>query len=250
MTVNVQNISNTKPRELMRNLSSFIAPAILAIGTLFMVGCESEDAKKISNAQNCLDHATSSTVSECTDIVSGMTSKESYHIRCSAHYISQGFTGARFASAFEQLKSSGSSVDPMTTAMAFMAFNSQTEADTTLSDCTASGVQSLLRMSTLTSLATVVASASANNLLPSVGTTGLTATQMQTAIQNLINTPSASTNQTIGTIAISAQAAYCNTGSSFATNEVCTNLNAAVNSGASAATIGAALLTQLNTVSH
>ncbi len=248
MTVNVQKIPNTKPRELMRNFSPMIALLILATGTLFMMGCESEDAKKISNAQNCLDHATSSTVSECTDIVSGMTSKESYHIRCSAHYISQGFTGARFASAFEQLKSSGSSVDPMTTAMAFMAFNSQTEADTTLSDCTASGVQSLLRMSTLTSLATVVASAS--SLLSSVGTTGLTATQMQTAVQSLISSPNASTNQTIGTIAISAQAAYCNTGSSFATNEVCTNLNAAVSSGASAATIGAALLTQLNTVSH
>ena len=229
---------------------------LIAVSTLLLLtSCETPDDQKLATAQNCIDGAkTSADADRCTAIVAGVETEKAYLIRCSAGYIAQGFTGARFATAFQRLKDNpNSGQDPMATAMAYLIFTKSSvaySADNTLTNCTKSGVRSMMRLATMSKLATFIATAGLGSIPTSADPTdpAFNPASISTAISNLAGSGSAADQANVGTIAIAANAAYCNPGSSFATNEICTNLTAAINGGGSNQSIGQALLAQLQQI--
>ena len=221
-------------------------------GVAALTGCEVDEDKKLSAAQNCLDAATTASQADvCVAYVSGLTSQSSYLIRCSADFLAQGFTGARFASAFQKISSNTGGSDPMVTMMGYFVFASTLPAhtaDIAVSNCTLSGVRSMQRLATAAQLATTVAAATGGVSSFDPTAPGFDANTMLTRIQTLAGNGDTATQTTLGTIAISASSAFCNTGSAYSSTEVCTNLTNAINAGGSSAlTIGQQLLAQLQT---
>lgn len=209
--------------------------AAVAFGAFGLVGCESKQEANLAKAQACLDQATPATVDSCTALVGDDASQKAMLVRCAGLYIKNGFVGDRVAQAFERIKENPSGgTDPMLTGLSLMAFTDMAGADLASQYCTASGVRSMERLSTFTSMATLLA---VNGIGGTIPAEGLSEADMTTAIANVKATlqgggPAAETLGTqLGTIATQAEQAYCQEGSSFTTSEVCQNLSAAVQAG-------------------
>lgn len=228
---------------------------LLAPVLLTLTSCETPEDQQIASAQQCIDGAkTSADADICYAAVAGLESEKAYLIRCSAAYIAQGFTGARFAAAFQRLKDNPSSgQDPMATVMAYLIFSkpsTQYTADNTLTNCTKSGVRAMIRLATMTRLATFIAQSGLGSITANVDPTSpsFDPAAISTAITNLANSGTPADQATVGEIAVQASTAYCNAGSSFENNEICINLKQAIATGGSSAAIGASLLAQLQHV--
>ena len=229
-----------------RKQSSLLLPLIalsaLTMGLVFLAGCEQEEDRKLWAAQQCLDNATTGAQAEvCANMVSGMTTDASYLIRCSAHYIYNGLTSAKLASAFQNLKDNPSSGNNSTiTVMKYMVFSSKSGAHgstQTLTDCTLSKASSFLRFATITAFATELATGAGVNLS---NIDSLTEQDIKNALSNYPN----ASNSTLGTLALQVNSAYCATGSSFINTDVCKSLSTATSS-TDPATVGAAIRTAL-----
>lgn len=227
---------------------------LLAPAMMTLTSCETPEDQQLAGAQQCIDAArTSSDADVCYAAVAGLESEKAYLVRCSAGYIAQGFTGARFASAFQRLKDNPSSgQDPMATVMAYLIFSKTTtySIDTTVSDCTKSNVRAMIRLATMSKLATFVVQSGLGGIAANLDPTSPTfdPTAISTAITNLANSGSPADQATVGNIAIQASTAYCNAGSSFENSEICKNLKQSIGSGSDATVIGQALLAQLQQV--
>lgn len=225
--------------------------AFIASAALFLVSCETGEDRQLASAQECIDAASTEAHADlCYNAVAGIESEKAYLIRCSANYIAQGFTGTRFASAFQRLKDNPTSgQDPMATVMAYMVFSKAStlhSANNTFENCTRSGVRSMVRLATMTKLATFIAQTGLGGIPANADplNASFDPAQISAAIANLAG-GSPADQASVGTIAIQANEAYCNEGSSFESNEICTNLKAAIAGGGDATAIGLALLTQL-----
>lgn len=108
----------------------------------------------------------------------------------------------------------------------------------------------MIRLATMSKLATFIASSGLGGIPANADPTdpAFDPTQISQAISNLANSGSPADQASVGAIAIQANAAYCNEGSSFESNEICTNLRDAIAGGGDATAIGAALLAQLQQV--
>lgn len=215
--------------------------SLLLGGAVLTSGCESKEEANLAKAQACLDKATPETVSACPAMVANDTSSKAYLIRCAAHYIENGFVGTTIANAFESIKNNnnGGSVDAMGVAFRFMAFKTMDAANQTLSDCQKSGVRSMERLATFTSMATLIGTVGGATIPDG----GMSEAEVQSRIANFVAN-GGDVNQ-LGQVAVQAEEAYCNEGSAFEKNEVCKNLSAAVGSGKSLSEIGQELLNQL-----
>lgn len=231
----------------IRAVARFSSLLCAGAAAFAVAGCESEESSAIAKAQACLDVATPAQAPQCSAMVAGIESSAAYAIRCSVHYLAQGFTGTRFATAFQKIKDSGSggAGDPMAAAMGYLIFPATTGAhgsDQTLSDCNKSEIRSLQRIALLTSTATYIATQTGATLTPAADGS-IDPTQMNDAIQQFSGDPAQ-----IGNLAIQASAAFCNAGSSLATNQICQDLQAALTAGgggANPSAIGTQLLTLL-----
>ena len=231
----------------MISSNKLIATSLIAVASLALAGCETGDDRSLAAGQACLDAATQATANACLDKISGLTSQESYMIRCSANFISQGFTGTRIAESISKIKSNTGGTDPMVGMMAYLAFSNATPtASDAVANCTAAGSKSMLRLAAAAKLATTIATYTGGigSLNPDSATA---AADLLTKINTLISSPNSTANADLGATAIVAAGAYCGAGSSYETTEVCTNLNTAISSGSTATAIGAALLAQLQT---
>lgn len=224
-----------------------IVTLVLALAVLS--SCENTDQTAVSQAQACLDKATTGpAASSCVALLGSLQSPDAYLIKCSAHFISQGFTTARFVTAYNALTSTKAGTNATAASMSFMSFSATAGADgslATLADCQKSNVPSLNRLAVLTQLATTLAEV-AKSLAPGLAydpAAGFPPAAIANAIANF--TTGGGDPATLGTTAIAANLAYCATGSSFQTSSICTTLGASVSSGATPAAIGTALLAQL-----
>ncbi len=230
--------------------------------SLILAACESDEDRQIAEAQDCLNNAspTLASANVCLAKVDGLTSEESYYIRCSARFLGQGFVGSRFADAFESLADDedggGGGQDAMTTALTVMVFtgtdnaNAKQNATNTLNECLLSGSQGLSRLAALTSLATTLASAVTGINLNEIAENGLTQTQVDDLIANLTNDGEfVGEDEELGNIALTANTLFCaDEDSDFADTDICTNIDAAIAAGGGdPATIGDALRDQLAT---
>jgi len=222
--------------------SQFVSILGLVLASLVISGCESKEESRLAKAQKCLDQAVPSTAAACSEIVAGIENEKAYLIRCSALYIDNQFVGDRVTRAFELLKNNPSGgQDPMMTTLALMAFRTTDESNLALNYCTRSGVRSLERLATMTSMATFIA---VNGGIGAIPAEGLTAGQIASAVSNLLASPNATTDAQLGQLVVQAEAAFCGEGSSFKNNAVCQNLSTAVQSG-TPAQVGRELLQQL-----
>jgi hypothetical protein len=227
------------------------------VGALAMTGCEQSEDTAIASARDCLDHSTTSTeVNACMAKIDGIESSEAYLLRCSGAFVSQGFTGERLANAFDQLKKDSGSGSSSTTAVAMAYFvfkganatdtnGARTAADTAYNYCTRAGVRSMQRLAVLAQMATTVATVT-GDLTQFLNPTSMTSSQLETAITNAltaaVSDPSAPA--AIGNLAVTANETYCNAGSSFATSDICKQLDTALAQSTPQA-IGQLLLTCL-----
>jgi len=234
------------------------ARSLTILGTILiastgLLGCENNEDVKLAEAQACLDTAfNSSAADRCYGLVEGINTEKANLVRCSSHFIAQGFTGQRFANAFQRLKDNPSSgTDPMATVMTYLVFTNTTTtlhtSDNAVTNCTASGVRSMQRLATMAKLATFVATAGGANLAnldPASGSFDQNA--VVNAINTLVGSGTTQDKENLGNIAVQVNTAYCNEGSSFSKTEICKNLsNAITSAGGNLQTIGSQLLSQL-----
>lgn len=220
--------SQTCDHSRSRAFTAALAPALVAAAcALGLTGCEDSETTALDRAQSCLNTATPSTASTCTAMVQGIENSKAYAIRCSVHYLVNDFTGTRFATAYQQIKSTTGSTDPMTAAMAYLVFPDTAGAhgsDQLQTDCNRSELKSLIRISLLTATATYIRKNTGLSITD--GTAALTPDQMKQAIAQFSGTPA-----TLGTLAIQANSAFCSAGSSLSSNKICTSLASAVAAG-------------------
>ena len=100
-----QNITQHKSQHLMKRIAFALLATALALVSL---SCEEPDDNKLSSAQACLDSYRDSepiTKAEaCADKLGGMTSPESYIIRCAVDFIVGGVTNSSLITAFTAYK--------------------------------------------------------------------------------------------------------------------------------------------------
>jgi hypothetical protein len=227
---------------------SILGFACFTLGSLS--GCETGDDRSLESAQACLDAAsTSAQADNCDAIIEGINTQAAYLIRCSADFVAQGFTGARIANAFANVQSN-TAANQTVTMLSYLIFAQTTGNHTAaiaMSDCQASGVESMVRLAVMAQMATSIATISgsiAADLDPS--SPSFNATALQSTIQSLVSSPNPTTEAAVGSLVGTAQAAYCETGSSFAGKQVCTDLaNAVATGGTDPTAIGAALLQEI-----
>jgi hypothetical protein len=230
---------------------------------LLATGCskETSEDQKISAALACIDTAATSTqVDTCLQQVADIQSQKAALIRCSGNFIAQGLTGSRLALAFEQQNPKNGSVSatPTTTMAAYLVFDPALTAHTAqkaFDNCNESGVKSVIGLAALIKVATTIATISGilpTNLDPSKIGAGFDATAIQTQVNTLLasieaqNPAAIEQAAAIGIAAQSAQTAYCGTGSTLATQDVCIKLNAAITTGSGdTSNIGKSLLNLL-----
>lgn len=238
-------------------MKSIYSIVFVLIAVVFSVGCsmEKDEDRTIASALACLDSATTSTQSDlCQAKVNGMTSQQSYLIRCSANLIAQGVTGSRLASAFSQLNRPPTTGTQSSQMLSFLVFAKNlplNTADLTYTNCTLSGVKSVSGLASMIQAATTVASVSGSleggTLDPA--SPSFDRNQLTTIANTLKNDNSAGATtkkSTIGQVALTMQSSLCGTGSSLSNQDVCTRINSAITTGnGNTAQIGQALLNLL-----
>lgn len=223
-------------------MRKLVIATLASAAALAFSGCETSDDRTLAAGQACLDSATQATAASCATMVQGLTSQEAYMIQCSADFIQQGFTGSRVVDAIKNINSNSSTTDATTGLIAYMIFkNTSPSADHAISVCTSAGSKSMLRLATAAKLATTIASA-AGALTTIDPNSPSAAAQMQAAVQTMLTANNSTNNAAVGSIAVTANTAYCSDGSSYKSTQVCTDLSAALASSSDPAQVGSYLL--------
>lgn len=214
--------------------------------TLFLINCAQKDADKLASAQACVDKSTAATAGACLEKISGLSSQQSYAIRCSVMFIQEGFDDpTRYISAFEQLNQNGSGNSSLGL-MGVMAFKSastaaqnQANADTALSYCQQAGSKGYIMLAAAAQLGTTIAKY------------GNLATYSQADLLAVITNPSvtdtADFQTAVGATAVIAYQSNC-TGTNTSNQQLCSTFQSAVTSAGGTSNtqaIGAGLISAL-----
>ena len=210
------------------------------------IACETEEDNKIAQAQACLDNAIPSTASNCTTFITGLTSTDSYAIRCAADFIAGGLTSARIISAVGQMQDKSGGTDPALTLMGIVAFGSSAAATQAYDDCSKSGSSSFLFFASAAQMGTMIGSANGGSVISTIAAGGTPSqAQIDAALADAISNPNPTNNAVIGNVVTNLASTEC-VNPSDAQKKVCDAVNAAIASNpGNAAAIGAALLAQL-----
>ncbi len=214
----------------------FVRKQIIVLAALSAISCAKKDQDKIGEAQSCLNTSSRSNVSQCVDKVSGLESSSSYVIRCAAAFIQEGFDdAARLSTAISNMGSSSSgtsAISSSVTAMGLLAFTSNSDSNTNLTNsitaqnyCNKSGSKGLILLSSIANFATTVLFYSSSTSV----TSGLATAKDNTTAQALV-----------GSAVLAAYNSNC-TGTTTSNQQFCTQFTSIVStsgSNTSAACIG------------
>ena len=213
--------------------------SILLLGFLAtLTSCETDEDNKIAQAQACVDSANAGSVGSCRQFLNGLSSTESYILRCSIDFIEQGFTASAMASAFRNLSNSTSTAT--SGFMGYMVFSSTTKADTAYSDCNSSGEQSYITIASFCQVATLAANAA--GLLSGGSIDRSSSMDLTAGIAALI--ADSTTYPTVGNAVQNAYNANCSQPAN-ASSDLCVKIVAAVNAGGNSSAIGLRFLQSL-----
>jgi len=191
-----------------------------------LVGCAQSDKDLLAEAQYCLDKATQTTAASCMSKISGLSSPQSYALRCAQGFITAGITSAQNLSDAVTSIKQGSGATGMLAALSFPNPNALDNAKTTFSSCSSSGQSGLALIGAMAKSATVFASIGGNAIsLCSDPTQTAACTSALTAnMTSLISNPESATEiaEAVGTV-------YDTTcsGATASSNEMCNQINSA-----------------------
>ena len=212
-----------------------------------LTACESEEDRKLAEAEACINRATSGDVAAanaCMNKVAGMTSEDAYLIRCSAHFIAQNISEGTLSTGFATIKNATSGGVPTTTyAMSFLLFGNIAGHDinTAMSDCNQSGAVSLYKIVQLSSLGNTL---SFGGLAP-----GATPTDLANAISNFNATATPAQLAEAGAKVLEIKETFCDNGGSFSGTDICNKVNQALtNAGSNPQAIGDLIADYLDNV--
>ena len=233
------------------NFAKSAAYTMFLVGSLFLISaCETAEDRSLAAGQACLDGAsTAADADRCVALVQGINTPAAYSIKCAAHFIAQGFTGARIASAVDRMKNNSTpGTDPMISIMSYLVFsntNATHSEDAAVADCAASGVASLGRLADLAKLATMTVKMGGLNLTnfdPATVDTTTLANNMKNAITQMANSGSAADQAAAGNVVLNLNSTLCSAGSTFKDKEACTYIGQAISgTNGTPAAIGQAL---------
>lgn len=209
------------------------------MGVFIFASCEKGDDDKVARAQACLDNATNTTASQCEDIVAGVTGARAAVIRCSAAFITQGFTATRFANAFIALKTQTAGQNATLGMMAYLVFNygssnadRLTRVNTALSHCTETGLGGMMMFANFAKASTVLACGMPGLTLDPANPP--TPAQLQANLASFTGS-----DADLGSAITGVASIYCGPTSSTNTTSFCGPVNSASASG-TPAQVGAA----------
>lgn len=214
-------------------MSRFIICTLASLITMFSLGCETKDDNKLAAAQDCLDNLRDSdgnaAAQSCADKVAGLTSPESYVIRCSVDFFVGGVKSSDIADAFAAYNNAAESAKAAIL-MANLAQSTKSNAQTTLDDCVKSQVSSLIYIATVSQVGTIL-------------TIDGGSTTPATFLANCSNVASPCDDAAIGTAVTTMYGSYCV--GSAADSSVCKDVAAAIQTGGGNPTAIADALYQL-----
>ncbi|MCB0350288.1 MAG: hypothetical protein KDD38_03835 [Bdellovibrionales bacterium] len=212
------SISRTvSPITSIKFFSLILCATLIAV---FNFGCESDDDNKLAKAQECLDKVDDTNIPQaqaCAAIVAGLTSPESYVIRCSVGFIVGGVTASSMASAFSAADAAPANLQAATL-MGALSHDSKVHAAETVAACKASKVASLDYLATLSQTGTIM-------------TIDGSSTTPTTFLTTCSNGGSGGTcdDAAIGTAVTSMYDVYCI--GDAATNPACSDIGSAIAAG-------------------
>ncbi len=224
--------------KLSSDLKKHFLFAVLAAAGLAACTTENEEDRKIAAGMACIDAAKNESDADiCLQKVEGLTSKQSYLIRCSANMIAQGFTGSRVAKAFQELKDNNG--NKTTAMMAYLVFAKDLPnhtADKTLENCSLSGVNSVKGLAAMIKTATLTAQIvsvgdSIDEAFDPSNPDSFDPDKLKEALDDLDLNDIEDHAEDFGNLAIIAHESYCYEGSSMKDQDVCTKLAEAIQDG-------------------
>ncbi len=209
-----------------------LAAIFILTATTALVSCGKKDADKIGEAQLCLDKATQTTAAECKAMVDGIEKTGAYAIRCSANFMTEGFTqSARFKQAFDAFDNN--SPNNTEAFMSVMTFKNLTTIDANVSFanetfeyCAKTGSKGLMLLGTMASTSTTLSKV-ANSLTGGTSGSAPDATQINQALNDLKNGNNPAAVQAIGSVVSSTYATSCQSGSA-SNQSICEQLDDAL----------------------
>jgi hypothetical protein len=215
---------------------------LLFLGTLVLMGCESEESDKIHQAQACLDAVPDdqyTTASKCANHLNGINTKQAWILRCSIDFLSGGLTTTRIMNAYKELDGQRGE-DKEAYFMATLSLASTSAADSAFETCEKSGVNSLKYIASLSRAGTHL-SAAVPGLLDAISSAGsdyqVDEIEMDTALTNCKNKDPSCDKAAIGESVKGLTDSYC--AGDNADAEVCGDIEKAVKaSDGSSSSIG------------
>jgi hypothetical protein len=204
--------------------SKFASLSILITLTLGLFSCEKTDDNKLADAQACLDKLRSTSLDAaalaCQSKVDGLTSPQSYVIRCSVGFFLGGIKSSSIVAAYDSYTAAPANLK-VATLMGALSSNSVAQADSTFAVCQKSGVSSLIYLAALSQTGTILQD----------GAGGAGITDPATFISNCANGGAGGicNDAAIGTTVVVLYDSYCM--GSAADSLVCTQINGAIQAG-------------------
>ena len=198
---------------------------------LLSLGCEQEDDNKLASAQACLDRLNSSSppsaAQGCMNMVSGLTSPQSYVIRCSVGFFLGGITPSVLINAYNNNKDQPSNLMGLAL-MSALTSSSLTQANQTYSDCVKSQVSSLIYMAGISRAGTAMSVGAGVPFTPGATVNTTTAVTMLNTCSNG-GAGGVCNDVAIGQTAIAIYSSYCM--GDTAQTQVCVDMGSAVQAG-------------------
>ncbi len=230
----------------MSRFSKIYKTAMIVLGLIYISGCAATDDDNIGDAQFCLDdlpitglsvNERTSKVNTCLSKLGSVSSKQASLIRCSANFLIEGFGDpTRIVDAMNNVGSQQGGGGGGTVAMMnVLKFSSQataaenkTLAEQTFTYCQEAGNPGYVLIASFSKIATSLAEIATVNLSDGIS-------------PSEVNTIMTQSPTVIGATASVAYQTSCSNGDT-SNAELCSQLGAAINSGATEEEIGQALL--------
>lgn len=235
---------------IKRMKTLFTRPGMIAIVLVYFVflvvnSCGPKSIDKISDAQNCLNHAAANEVDDCLSKIDGVDSTAAYELRCAGAFIKEGFLDPNvFVDSLNSLTSGGVTATTFVNVLGLITFNNESSissnnsnASAAFNNCYLSGGKATTFLSSFGYLSTALAlygslNGVAYNNGDSASTLGTKlATALAAAIADTTDaTPGKANLETaIGSIVISTYQISC-TGSVQISESMCTKFKTAISS--------------------
>ena len=206
-------------RGYMKNFK--IIALLFSIFTLpFLLSCEDKDDNKLAGAQECLDKLKDSDsnamAQACENKVNGLTSAESYVIRCSTRFFIGGVKSSNIAAAYNSYNTAAAA-NKAAVLMYTLSQTDQTAAQATYNACKLANVPSLDYIATASLTGTIIKHGGA-------GTTGNIATDLAKCDAGGLG--GVCDDAAIGTALVAMSSNYCV--GEKTSEQVCTEIRSAI----------------------